>query len=72
MSEGHTDLSGLHCHRGHGDVQAHAAAEDHVWIHGPTEARVCLMSVAQITIQSHSDAYGLGATRNHADVQKPC
>lgn len=38
----HTDLGGLHCHSGHGDIQAQPIVNSHVWVHGPAVAMVCV------------------------------
>lgn len=49
----------------HNDVFVHASAENHVWVHGPTVARVSLlMSVAHVPTKGHTDVHALCCNLN--------
>lgn len=44
----------------HGDKLAQAAAEEHVWVHGPMEVVVCFDVPGPVTARNHKDAQRLG------------
>lgn len=45
---------------GHGDIQAKAAAEYHVWVHGPATTGSVLMPMSHSANKGHTDAQRLG------------
>lgn len=68
IAKGHTaagraDLSGLHCHLGHGDIWIQAAARGHVWV--LQQPGSVFMSQAHVTTKGHADVFGLEFCQRH-------
>lgn len=63
-SEEQANMRILHGHLRPWWCPARAAAKGHVWLHGPTEARVCVDVMACVTSKGRVDVHGLGCDLN--------
>ena len=59
-NRGQANPGGLTYHLDHDDIEAQAAAKDHIWVLGLTTTRFCVDILALVATKEHTDTQALG------------